>query len=94
MKQQRYDVVSTLLANETGLVTKEEFIADIKRDRNKLLSYAVACDYLMEGEKAYVCVLEEKYETEDGTIIVSDRAVNWHMTKQEGFWKVDQLASQ
>ena len=94
VKEQRYDVVSTLLADETGLVSKEEYIADMKRDRARLLSYSVSCDYLIQGEKAYICILEEKYKTRYGTIIVSDRAVNWHMTKQEGFWKVDQLAAQ
>jgi len=94
VKAQRYDVVSTLLADETGLVSKKEYIAAMKRDRAKLLSYTVSYDYLIQGEKAYVCILEEKYKTRDGTTIVSDRAVNWHMTKQEGFWKVDQLAAQ
>jgi len=94
VKEGRYDLVAVLLADETGFASKEEYIADMKRDRARLLSYAVSREYVAIGNKACVSILESRYELADGTVMLDDQPVKWHMTKQEGIWKVDQLAAQ
>ena len=94
LKERRYDVLSMVLTGEPVLVSKEQYLQDIKRDPSILHSYAVARDYLAVGDKAYVCVLELLRGKDEKRAWVKDSPVNWHMTRENGVWKVDQLAAQ
>lgn len=94
VKNRRYDLLEALLADNDGIADKETYLADIRRDRSKLISYLVSCDYLVEGSKAYVCVLESKIWRPTGEVIVAEKPVIFHLTKEKDVWKVDQLAAQ
>lgn len=94
IKQRRWDLVSLLLADDTGVAGKEKYLADLKRDKSRLQSYLVSREYLIEGDKAYVCILERSIQEPDGKTRMEAFPVNWHMSRQHGIWKVDQLAAQ
>ncbi|MCS5695733.1 hypothetical protein [Desulfofundulus thermocisternus] len=93
-KEKRYDLLEVLLADNTGLAGNETYLTDIRRDQSKLISYLVSRDYLIEGDKAYVCILEKKIWRPAGEVMVFEKPVIFHLTKKKDIWKVDQLAAQ
>ncbi len=54
-------------------------------------------DYLVQGDKAYVCLLSYRGSyVVQGTLhqVQEEEPVPLHMSRENGVWKVDQLAKQ
>lgn len=88
LKQQRYDLVAKLLAENTAY-DKEHYLEELKGIRNDKLSFALSKDYMIEGEVALVCRIDGLNKQ---TKIKKSR--NLHMTRIDGIWKMDILAAQ
>lgn len=93
-KEGRYDLVSSLLSDEPGLAGKREYLADMKRSQEEVISYAISRDYLIEGDKAYVGIIEMRIRQSNQTIMVDDKPGNFHLTQENGIWKLTQVARQ
>lgn len=88
LKQQRYDIVSFLLADNDAY-NKTKFLKEICSGEDEIKSFAISNDYMIAGNKAYICLLSEITKQKK-----FEKAENLHMTNVNGIWKMDILAKQ
>lgn len=90
-KNHRFDIISYIVNEQEGLVTKKIYLDDVKASGIFPISFSISSDYLIEGIKA-LCHADIKWNEPSG---VSDiQSSTFRLTKMNRVWKVDQLAQQ
>ena len=99
-KQERWDLVLELMAEDTGIVPKAEYVQSIKESAregklDKTVAYKVSLDYIVDRDKAYVGFISREYIMPGSSEVKQEIfSFKLHLTRQDGYWHVDQLAGQ
>lgn len=93
LRTKRWDIAAMLLSD--GPIPKEEWLAGIGEAAGREPPVAVSRDYMIQGDVAFVGVREsisERVKGQQSHTVEQQRA--WHLHRENGIWKVDQLAAQ
>lgn len=86
-----WGMVDRLISKQEGLVDRSQYLTSLKEE--KVLEYDVSGDYMIRGEEAEVRVRLLRVMDSNSREIVQSSVV-YHLIKENGKWRIPQLAAQ